>query len=155
MTILTCILGSVRMWFAPYIFSGCRFWPEHVRQRINKTYTYFASGLGITSIAAYTATQATSVMRFLATRPYAVSDTCDCYYSVCGFTFTLYPKVSVFCVSTCVRYFCRLATIPANVSYMYYSSIEHFESESPVPFVSKCLQMPYSCATQIHVYLSA
>ena len=53
-----------------------RFWPEHVRQRINKTYTYFASGLGITSIAAYAATQATSVMRFMATRPLAVSYLC-------------------------------------------------------------------------------
>ena len=68
-----------QVWFYPCILSCCRFWPEHVRQRINKTYTYFASGLGITSIAAYTATQATSVMRFLATRPFAVSNTCDYY----------------------------------------------------------------------------
>jgi len=49
-----------------------RFWPEDIRQRVNSTYTYFASGLGVTSLAAYAATRATSVMRFMAGRPIAV-----------------------------------------------------------------------------------
>ena len=52
-----------------------RFWPEAVRQRVNSTYTYFASGLGVTSVAAFAATRAASVMRFMAGRPVAVSIT--------------------------------------------------------------------------------
>lgn len=55
------------------IFSP-RFWPEHIRQRVNSTYTYFAGGLGVTSIAAYAATRASSVMRFMAGRPVAVRE---------------------------------------------------------------------------------
>lgn len=50
-----------------------RFWPQEVRQRVNKTYTYFASGLAVTSLAAYATTRAHSMMRFMATRPLAVS----------------------------------------------------------------------------------
>ena len=50
-----------------------RFWPEHIRQRVNSTYTYFASGLGVTSVAAYAATRATSVVRFMTGRPFVVS----------------------------------------------------------------------------------
>lgn len=45
------------------------FWPEEVRQRINSTYAYFGSGLAITSVAAYAATRATSLIRVMATRP--------------------------------------------------------------------------------------
>ncbi|CAI8014718.1 Growth hormone-inducible transmembrane protein [Geodia barretti] len=48
-----------------------RFWPEAVRQRVSSTYTSFASGLGVTSVAAFAATRATSVMRFMAGRPMA------------------------------------------------------------------------------------
>ena len=51
----------------------CSFWPEEVRQRISKTYTYFASGLGVTAIAAYAATRSSSMIRFMAGRPIAVS----------------------------------------------------------------------------------
>ena len=50
-----------------------RFWPEHIRQRVNSTYTYFVSGLGVTSVAAYATTRATSIMRFMAGRPFVVS----------------------------------------------------------------------------------
>jgi FtsH-binding integral membrane protein len=47
------------------------FWPEHIRQRVNSTYTYFATGLSVTSVAAFAATRTTSVMRFMAGRPVA------------------------------------------------------------------------------------
>ena len=66
-----CAIMKIQPWLS--ILPSCRFWPEHIRQRVNSTYTYFASGLGVTAMAAYTATRATSVMRFMATRPIAVS----------------------------------------------------------------------------------
>ena len=62
----------------PLTFS---FWPEEVRQRVNKTYTYFASGLAVTSVAAYAATRATSLMRVMATRPLVVSCVMNTYLS--------------------------------------------------------------------------
>jgi FtsH-binding integral membrane protein len=46
-----------------------RYWPAEIRERISKTYTYFAGGLGVTSLAAYGASRAQSVMRFMASRP--------------------------------------------------------------------------------------
>ena len=55
------------------IIPVARFWPEHVRQRVNSTYIYFAGGLGVTSVAAFAATRAVSVMRLMAGRPVAVS----------------------------------------------------------------------------------
>jgi len=58
---------------SPCVTAPLRFWPEEVRQRVNKTYTYFASGLAVTSLAAYATTRAHSLMRLMATRPLAVS----------------------------------------------------------------------------------
>ncbi len=50
-----------------------RFWSAEVRQRVNKTYGFFAYGLTTTAAAAYAATRGTAIMRFMTTRPYAVS----------------------------------------------------------------------------------
>uniref|UniRef100_A0A1X7SQL6 Growth hormone-inducible transmembrane protein n=1 Tax=Amphimedon queenslandica TaxID=400682 RepID=A0A1X7SQL6_AMPQE len=49
--------------------SFSRFWPAEIRSRINKTYTYFAGGLGVTAAAAYTASRSESFLRFMITRP--------------------------------------------------------------------------------------
>ncbi|XP_064395325.1 growth hormone-inducible transmembrane protein-like [Halichondria panicea] len=45
------------------------FWPAEVRQRVNKTYAFFAGGLGVTSLAAYAATKSSGLMKFMAGRP--------------------------------------------------------------------------------------
>lgn len=48
-----------------------RFWPEIVRERINKTYGFFSLGLTTTAISAYAATRSSSLMRFMVGRPIA------------------------------------------------------------------------------------
>ena len=50
-----------------------RFWPSYVRDRIQSTYTYFASGLAITAVSAYGASRSLSFIRFMMNRPYLVS----------------------------------------------------------------------------------
>lgn len=44
-----------------------------MRERVNKTYGFFAYGLTSTAVAAYAATRGTTVMRFMTTRPFVVS----------------------------------------------------------------------------------
>lgn len=73
---LAMCMGIVCHHMYMYIVFHPRFWPDHIRQRVNSTYTYFATGLSVTSVAAFAATRATSVMQFMAGRPVAVSSMC-------------------------------------------------------------------------------
>ncbi|KAL5484027.1 hypothetical protein EMCRGX_G020454 [Ephydatia muelleri] len=53
-----------------------RFWPSYVKDRIQSTYTYFASGLAITAVSAYGASRSSSFIRFMANRPILAMVTC-------------------------------------------------------------------------------
>lgn len=53
-----------------------RFWPSYVRERVQSTYTYFASGLAVTAVSAYGASRATSFIRFMVNRPILSMITC-------------------------------------------------------------------------------
>lgn len=53
-----------------------RFWPSYVRDRIQSTYTYFASGLAITAVSAYGASRSLSFIRFMMNRPYLAMVAC-------------------------------------------------------------------------------
>ena len=44
-----------------------------MKDRIQSTYTYFASGLAITAVSAYGASRSSSFIRFMANRPILVS----------------------------------------------------------------------------------
>lgn len=48
-----------------------KFWPAMVRERVNKTYGFFAYGLTSTAVSAYVATRSSSLMRFMTARPMA------------------------------------------------------------------------------------
>ena len=56
------------------LYIPCRFWPQEVRDRVRSTYGYFAGGLGVTALAAAGASRATSLLRFMSTRPMLVRE---------------------------------------------------------------------------------
>ena len=50
----------------------CSYWPREVRDRVRSTYTYFASGIGVTAVTAYMAARTQVVTRLMVTRPILV-----------------------------------------------------------------------------------
>lgn len=86
------------------------FWPTEVRQRIRNTYTSFASGLGVTTVAALFASRSQSVMRFMIARPLMSGITflvgtigsCILCYSIPYSPETLPAKIGAFTLFTSV-----------------------------------------------------
>ena len=111
-----------------YIVFHPRFWPDHIRQRVNSTYTYFATGLSVTSVAAFAATRATSVMRFMAGRPVAVSSTCSVFHVaqyIQSSEFTLQQTIHV----------CRqdaIITTCVTPPYILFHGIKLFNTTIPI-----------------------
>lgn len=53
-----------------------QFWPKHVRERISKTFLYFAGGLGVCGLSALAVSRSPGLLRIMANRPILSSVGC-------------------------------------------------------------------------------
>ncbi len=109
-----------------------------MRQRINKTYAYFAGGLGVTSLAAYAATKSSGLMRLMAGRPIVVRRSSN----------TLVCTVVLYCRSSCSLSFTVTASVLCGDNWFVHDlplDPLHSRNTTPEDRGLQCVCLSHGC----------